>query len=461
MSRVNRTWDEIAIGDAGELTRVCTADDIVVFVLASGNYSPAHLAPTPEAVAPSMWVGSLFSSVLGNVLPGPGTTYRSQTLRFHGRVHVGDELTIRVTVTDKQADGRLVILDCRLVNQRGELVADGVAEVIAPDHKLKAEDVVLPNLKVMRHDKYRRLIAQARSMGPLDVAVVFPTDEVSLRGAIETAEAGLINPILIGPADTIRALADEEGVTLGDVRIIDAAQAQEAAARAVKLVHEGAARAIMKGNLHTDQLAHEVVRSTGGLRAGRRISHVFILDVPGLDRFLLVTDAVINILPPLETKVDIVQNAIDLALALGVSTPKVGILSAVETVNPQIPSTLDAAALSKMAERGQIKGGLVDGPLAMDNAISTEAARTKGLKSLVAGNADVLVVPNIEAGNMVVKELTFLAGADISGIVVGALVPVIVTSRADNIQSRLASCAVSTLYDAYQKTFKPRKDIAP
>ena len=204
-----------------------------------------------------------------------------------------------------------------------------------------------------------------------------------------------------------------------------------------------------------------MVRSTGGLRAGRRISHVFILDVPGLERFLLVTDAVINILPPLETKVDIVQNAIDLALALGVSTPKVGILSAVETVNPQIPSTVDAAALSKMAERGQIKGGLVDGPLAMDNAISTEAARTKGLKSLVAGNADVLVVPNLEAGNMVVKELTFLAGADISGIVVGAQVPVIVTSRADNIQSRLASCAVSALYDAYQKTSKPRKEIAP
>ena len=423
MSRVNRTWDEIAVGDVGELTRVCTADDIVVFVLASGNYNPAHLAPTPEAVAPSMWVGSLFSSVLGNVLPGPGTTYRSQTLRFHERVHVGDELTIRVTVTDKREDERLVILDCRLVNQRGELVADGVAEVIAPDHRLKAEDVVLPNLKVMRHDKYRRLIAQARSMGPLNTAVVFPTDAVSLRGAIEAAEAGLINPILVGPADTIRAVADEQGVTLGDARIVDAAQAQEAAARAVKLVHEGAARAVMKGNLHSDELLREVVQSTGGLRTGRRISHVFVMDVPGLERFLLVTDAVINILPPLETKVDIVQNAIDLALALGVSTPKVGILSAVETVNPQIPSTLDAAALSKMAERGQIKGGLVDGPLAMDNAISTEAARTKGLKSLVAGNADVLVVPNLEAGNMVVKELTFLAGADTAGIVVGRWSP--------------------------------------
>lgn len=461
MSRVNHTWDEIAVGDVGELTRVCTADDIVVFVHASGNYSPAHLAPAPEAVAPSMWVGSLFSAVIGNVLPGPGTTYRSQTLRFHGRAHVGDELTIRVTVTGKREDQRLVTLDCRLVNQQGELVADGIAEVNAPDRKLRAEDVGLPNLKVMRHDKYKRLLVRAHCVGPLDTAVVFATDAVSLRGAIEAAEVGLISPILVGPADTIRAVADEHGIELGGARIVDAAQAQEAAARAVKLVHEGAARAVMKGNLHSDELLREVVKSTGGLRVGRYISHVFVMDVPGLERPLLVTDAAINILPPLETKVDIVQNAIDLALALGVDTPKVGILSAVETVNPRIPSTLDAAALSKMAERGQIKGGIVDGPLAMDNAISTEAARTKGLKSLVAGNADVLVVPNIEAGNMVVKELTFLAGADAAGIVVGALVPVILTSRADSVQARLASCVVAILYGASKEAGKSRKEVAP
>ena len=217
----------------------------------------------------------------------------------------------------------------------------------------------------------------------------------------------------------------------------------------------------MKGNLHSDELLREVVRPTGGLRTGRRISHVFVMDVPGLERPLLVTDAVINILPPLEAKVDIVKNAIDLAQALGVSTPKVGILSAVETVNPQIPSTLDAAALSKMSERGQIKGGIVDGPLAMDNAISVAAARTKGIHSLVAGHADVLVVPNLEAGNMIVKELTFLAGADSAGIVVGALVPVILTSRADSVHSRLASCAVAILYDAYQKASKRRKEVGP
>jgi phosphate butyryltransferase len=346
MGRVNRTWDEIAVGDVGELTRVCTADDIVVFVHASGNYNPTHLAPAPDAVAPSMWVGSLFSAVIGNVLPGPGTTYRSQELHFHRRVHVGDELAINVTVSEKRADERLVILDCRLVNQRGELVADGVAEVNAPDHKLMTEDVALPPLKVRRHDKHNQLLAAARSAGPLDTAVVFATDAVSLRGAIAAAEAGLIKPILVGPEGAIRAVADEHRIALGEARFVAAGHAQEAAARAVKLVHEGAARVVMKGNLHSDELLREVVKSTGGLRAGRRISHVFVMDVPGLERPLLVTDAAINILPPLETKVDIAQNAIDLAIALGVGMPRVAILSAVETVNPQIPSTLDAAVLS-------------------------------------------------------------------------------------------------------------------
>ena len=460
MSRVNHTWDEIAIGDVGELTRVCTADDLVVFVHASGNYNPSHLAPPKDAVAPSMWVGSLFSAVLGNVLPGPGTHYRSQTLRFYEHARVGDELTVRLTVTGKQRDGQLVTLDCHLVNQKGELIADGVAEVTAPDRKLMTEDVALPPMMVKRHDKYNQLLAQARAAGPLDTAVVFTTDVVSLTAAIEAAEAGLIHPVLVGPSATIRALTEKHDLQLGDVRIVEAAQEQEAAARAVRLVHEGAVRAVMKGNLHSDELLLEVVKSTGGLRTGRRISHVFVMDVPGLERPLLVTDAVINILPPLETKVDIVKNAIDLALALGVSTPKVGILSAVETVNPQIPSTLDAAALSKMSERGQIKGGVVDGPLAMDNAINVQAARSKGIHSLVAGQADVLVVPNLEAGNMVVKELTFLAGADAAGIVVGALVPVILTSRADSVHSRLASCAVAILYAAYQKESKRRKEVA-
>ena len=212
MSRVNHTWDEIAVGDVGELTRVCTADDIVVFVHASGNYNPTHLAPSPEAVAPSMWVGSLFSAVIGNVLPGPGTNYRSQTLRFYERAHVGDELTIRVTVTGKREDGQVVTLDCHLVNQRGELVADGVAEVNRPGPQAKGRGRRPAALKVMRHDKFKRLLVQARSAGPLNTAVVFATDAVSLRGAIEAAEAGLINPILVGPAATIRALADEHGL---------------------------------------------------------------------------------------------------------------------------------------------------------------------------------------------------------------------------------------------------------
>ena len=266
-------------------------------------------------------------------------------------------------------------------------------------------------------------------------------------------------PLLVGPRDTIVAVAAGCSLGVRDLRIFDVAKPREAAARAVALVHGGEADAVMKGNLHTDDLLHAVVQPTG-LRGERRISHVFVMDVPGLDDYLLVTDAAINIAPSLDAKIDIVQNAIDLAHALGIAEPRVAVLSAVETVNAQIPSTLDAAALSKMAERGQIRGGTVDGPLAMDNAINVEAARTKGIQSLVAGRANVLVVPNLEAGNMIAKELTFLAHADEAGLVVGATVPVILTSRADSVEARLASCAIGVLYRWYLARGTPLPGLA-
>jgi phosphotransacetylase len=258
-------------------------------------------------------------------------------------------------------------------------------------------------------------------------------------------KARLIRPILIGDPALICAAAEATGEDLSGIEIIPANSHAAAAARAVALVHEGRAKAVMKGDLHTDVLLREVMRRDGGLRVGRRLSHVFVMDVPGRDRLLFVTDAAINIAPDLMTKRDIVQNAIDLALALGVELPKVGILSAIETVSPQIPSTLDAAILSKMADRGQITGGLVDGPLAMDNAVDLGAARTKGITSTVAGRADILVAPNMEAGNMVAKELTFLARAQAGGIVVGGLAPVILTSRADDARARLVSCAIAVI----------------
>ncbi|MGT0250267.1 phosphate acetyltransferase [Burkholderia pyrrocinia] len=296
-----------------------------------------------------------------------------------------------------------------------------------------------------QHQKYDALIARCRSLRPVTVAVAHPCDEVSLRAAVAAARAGIVVPILVGPAARITALAATLGVDLSGYRLVDAPHSHASAARAVELVRAGDAQALMKGSLHTDELLEEVVRADTGLRTGRRLSHVFIMDVPTYHKPLFITDAAVNIRPTLEQKADIVQNAIDLAHALGIGQPKVAILSAIETVSSKLPSTLDAAALCKMAERGQITGALLDGPLALDNAISPEAARLKHLGSAVAGDADILLAPDLEAGNMLAKELTFLANADAAGIVLGARVPVILTSRADSERTRLASCAVAAL----------------
>jgi phosphotransacetylase len=297
-----------------------------------------------------------------------------------------------------------------------------------------------------RHDKYERLIALTRENPAIPTAVAHPCDESSLRGAVETAEAGIIVPILVGPAERIRAVAEKAGLNIAPYEIIEAAHSHDAAAEAVNLVRTGRAELLMKGSLHTDELMSEVMKRDTGLRTGRRVSHAFIMDVPTYPKPLVITDAAINIQPTLEDKCDIVQNAIDLARALGIEQPKVAILSAVETVNPKIPSTIEAAALCKMAERRQITGGLLDGPLALDNAISEEAARIKGIDSPVAGHADILVVPDLEAGNMLAKNLSFLANADAAGLVLGARVPIILTSRADSVMTRMASCAVAALY---------------
>jgi len=300
------------------------------------------------------------------------------------------------------------------------------------------------------HDKYERLIAACSRLPPLRTAVAHPCDESSLQGACEAARMNLIAPILVGPATRIRALAAALHIEIGHLPIIDTPHSHAAAERAVQLVRAGEAQALMKGSLHTDELMAEVVRKDTGLRTARRISHVFVMDVPTYPKALFVTDGAINIFPSLEDKADIARNAIDLARALGVERPKLAILSAVETVTSKIPSTLDAAALCKMAERGQITGGDLDGPLALDNAISREAASAKHIRSVVAGDADILLAPDLEAGNLLAKELSFLANADAAGIVLGARVPIILTSRADSLRTRLASCAVAVLFAARQ-----------
>jgi len=456
----NRLFSELAVGDNASVTRVVTPDDLYVFARVSGNFNPANLPATEgrgaagnganRAAAPSMWIGSLFSSVLGNLLPGPGTLYQSQTLQFRERAHVGDTLNVSVRVRELSPPAT-VVLDTR-IERAGTLVADGVAVVTAPTERLVTDETSLPHLTVQRHRHMQHLLEACHALPPMPTAVVAPEEENALMGALAGHEKDLIIPILIGNEAKIREIARAHGKDLTGITIEDQPDHNSSAARAVALVLEGGATAVMKGHLHTDELLRHVVKSPGGLRIGRRISHVFVMDAPSLPQLVLVSDAAINIAPTLEDKVDIVQNAIDLGIALGISKPKVGILSAVETVNPKIASTLDAAILSKMSERGQIRGGIVDGPLAMDNALSLEAAETKGLTSLVAGRADIFIVPNLEAGNILAKELTYASQAEGAGLVLGAKVPVLLTSRADDERARLFSCAVAMLYAHWQAT---------
>ena len=449
MMRENRTYKEICVGDEATIKRVLNANDLFIFARASGNLNPLNMPHDGEGSASSMWVGALISAVLGNVLPGAGTIYKSQNLKFQDRANLGDELSVKVRVRQKLPDNRIV-LETSVTRQNGDLLAEGIAEVLAPVKKITLDDGQVPELFITQHRHFDGLIEKARKLRPLRTAIVAPEEPHALKGAIMAAELGIVDPVLVGNRRLIEEAAKASGCNIAGYELIEAGSTREAAAKSVALVLEGLAQSIMKGHLHTDELLHEVVKKDGGLRGSRRLSHVFVMDVPGLDHLLLISDAAINISPTLEDKVDITQNAIDLALALGMKEPRVGVLSAVETVTPKIPSTLDAAILAKMAERGQIKGGFVDGPLAMDNAIDMEAAKTKGITSLVAGRAGILIVPNLESGNMLAKELTFIAHADSAGIVLGAKVPVILTSRADNEKARLASCAVAVLYRAWQ-----------
>lgn len=449
----NTTWDELQIGASARIERLCTIDDLILFAHASGNLNPLMLPSDGEddAIAPSLWVGSLVSAVLGNLLPGAGTLYLAQNFRFKERVRPGERLIVEVRCTEKR-EKPIALFDVRVAKLDGAIACEGVAEVAAPNASIVSRREDLPAIILDHHDHFAGLIDRAAQLSPLRTAVVCPNDKNSLGGAILAAERQLIDPLLIGSRARILDAAAESGLAVDENWIIDAANAHEACQRAVALTQSGEARAIMKGNVHSDELLGAILKKDAGLRTGRRISHVFVMDAPTLDRLLFISDAAVNIAPDLSTKVDIVQNAIDLAQACGIETPKVGVLSAVEMVNIAIPSTLDAAILSKMAERGQIKGGVVDGPLAMDNAVDMGAARTKGIASFVAGRADILIAPNIEAGNMLAKELTFVARAEAAGLVIGAKVPVMLTSRADNDRARLASSALAALFDHWRET---------
>lgn len=451
----SRTYDELQIGDEAELKRIAREDDFLVFANVSGNHNPMHLGAydgdgdgAKEEVAPALWVGSLISAVIGNVLPGPGTLYLHQDFDFVGRVLAGQEMTVQVRVVEKLSERRVRLATTVMRDLDGSTVVTGEAVVVAPERKVVFDGLDVPGLVVQRHRHFERLLDQAKPLPPLVTAVIAPEEVNSLGGALLAADHGIIQPVLIGDQMKIAAAAAELGRSLAGIEILDEGNHARAAGRAVDLVADGRANAVMKGHLHTDEVLRAALRKERGLRTGRRFTHIFVMDVPGLTHPLLVTDAAVNIQPDLKTKVDIVQNAIDVALSLGIAQPKVGVLSAVETVNPDMPSSIDAALLSKMAERGQITGGLVDGPLAMDNAVSIAAARSKGLHSPVAGRAEVLVAPDIDAANMLAKQLTYIAHAEAAGLVLGASVPIILTSRADDDMARLASCAVAALHHA-------------
>ncbi len=450
----NRTFDELAIGDSACIERTLTRQDIQLFAILSGDANPQHLDPEFAAstrfhgvIAHGMWGGALISAVLGTRLPGPGTIYLGQTLRFLAPVKLGDRITISVTVDALDPATRRVSLACRCRNQDGVAVIEGEAEVIAPDERIERARTALPGvrLEVSGHDGLERLLAHVAPMPAIRVAVVHPCDALSLSGTLDARDAGLIEPLLIAPRARLEAAAAEAGIDLSGLAIEDVLHSHAAAARAVELAREGAVEAIMKGSLHTDELMSAVVARESGLRTKRRVSHCFVLQTPHYPRPFIVTDAAINLAPDLEQKADIIRNAIDLAQTIGVERPKVAILAAVETVTPSMPATLDAAALCKMADRGQIEGGVLDGPLAFDNAVSIAAARTKGIVSDVAGQADILVVPDLESGNMLAKQLMYMGEAASAGIVLGAKVPVILTSRADSRDSRMASCAIALM----------------
>jgi phosphate acetyltransferase len=449
---VNRTFDELSIGETASLVRLVNAEDIKLFAAVSGDVNPTHLDADYAAtgsfghvVIHGMWTAGLISALLGTKLPGPGTIYLDQDLHFRKPVSAGDTITVNVTVREKRPERRVVVLDTRCANQRGEEVLSGIATVVAPAKKLSLPIVSRPEASLRNHDHFDRFLREARQLPPMLTAVVHPCSAEAVGAAIEARDEGLITPILVGPEHKIRAAAELAGVSLTGIRIEAAEHSHAAAVRAVELASTGKAEALMKGSLHTDELLGAVVASGSGLHTDRRISQVYVLDVATYPKPIVVTDAAVNIAPTLEQKRDICQNAIDFLQLLGVEKPLVAILAAVEVVNSSMPATLDAAALTVMAARGQITGAVVDGPMAFDNAVSFDSARIKAIVSPVAGRADILVVPNLEAGNMLAKQLIYLAGADAAGLVLGARVPIILTSRSDALKVRLASAALAKL----------------
>jgi len=448
----NRTYDEIRVGDSASLTRTLRPEDIQLFAIMSGDVNPAHVDPEyahssmfHEVIAHGMWGGALISTVLGTEFPGPGTIYVGQTLRFSRPVKVGDTVTVKITCKQKFDHNKHMVFDCLCTNQDGLKVIAGEAEVLAPTEKIKRARVELPEVTISdREARYRRLMARARGLAPARAIFAYPGHAESLRSAAEARDAGLLHPILIGPEALLRSTAEQNGIDLRECRIVEAPNGKAAVARAVAMARAQEAEILVQGAVPTHDFLLALIADEG-LRTDRRLSHVLYLDVPGHPRPIILSDMMVNIEPALEDKVDIVQNAIDFAHMMGMPDPKVAVLAAIETVTPKMRATVDAAALCKMADRGQITGGALDGPLGFDNAMSIVAARAAHLKSAVAGQADVLIAPDLEAGNMLAKQLEHLSDAISGGVVLGGQVPIVLANRGDSVESRVASLVLALL----------------
>jgi phosphate acetyltransferase len=448
----NRTYNEIQVGDSATLVRTLRPDDIQLFAVMSGDVNPAHVDPEyahssmfQEVIAHGMWGGALISTVLGTEFPGPGTIYIGQTLRFSRPVKVGDTITIKITCIKKFDSNKHIVFDCLCTNQDGLKLISCYAEVLAPTEKIKRARVELPEVTISdRWGRYQKLVGRAKGLSPATAVFAHPLQAESLQSAAAARDSGILRPVLVGPEKEMRALAEQNKIDLKLCRLVDAPHSRAALARTIEMAEAGDAEILVQGIIPTAEFLVPIVASSG-LRTERRLSHVLYLDMPGHPRPIVISDMMVNIEPTLEDKTQIVQNAVDFAHIMGIPEPKVAILAGIDTVTPKMRATVDAAALCKMADRGQITGAVVDGPLGVDNAISLTAARSAHLKSAVAGNADVLIAPDLEAGNMLAKQLEHLADAISGGVVLGATVPIVLANRNDSIESRVASLVLALL----------------
>jgi phosphate acetyltransferase len=442
----NRTYDEIKVGDSATLTRTLKPEDIQLFAIMSGDVNPAHVDPEyahssmfQEVIAHGMWGGSLISTVLGTEFPGPGTIYISQTLRFSRPVKVGDTISIKITCKQKFDHNKHMIFDCLCTNQDGLKVIAGEAEVLAPSEKIKRERYELPEVTISdRWGRYHRLLARAKGLPPASAVFAHPVHAESLQSAAAARDSGMLRPVLVGPEKEMRAVAEQNKIDLKLCRLVDAPHWRASLARANDMARTGEAEILVQGAVATHEFLLPVIET---LRTDRRLSHVLYIDVPSYPRPIIISDMMVNIEPSLEDKVEIVRNAIDFAHIMGVPEPKVAILAGIETVTPKMRATLDAAALCKMADRGQISGAVLDGPLGFDHAVSPSVH----LKSAVAGRADILIAPDLEAGNMLAKQLEHISDAVSGGVVLGGRVPIVLANRNDSIESRVASLVLALL----------------